>query len=254
LQFALFNWLVAGVTEGTSPSMSAAAKLARSAAAPPAAAAHTVPTPARHRAAGQQPGEILLRGSAETVAEFFGYAFNSIIYLRGIHPEDAKFKPIQKYGLTIQVTSDPRLEHYLSKVLQQLRQWLFKSHVQKLVLVVSSKLTDETLERWTFNIQVCNKVASGAPVPPTHADVTRCQKEIQAILRQLTVSVTCLPLLQEDCDFDILVHTDKQAEVPVAWGETGQKLIAGESQEIPLQSFNTKLHTVGGSVSYKDDC
>lgn len=228
--------------------MSAATKPGRSA-APPVPGVLAAPTPMRRIASGQQAGEITLRGSTETIVEFFGYAFNNILFLRGIHPAE-KFKAVQKYGLTIQLTSDPALEKYLGTCLQQVRQWLLQSYVRKLVLIVSSKLTDETLERWTFDVQLC-EAASGGPVPQTHADVTRCQREIQAIIRQVTASVTCLPLLTDPCDFDILVHTDKQAEVPVAWGETDPKHIAGESQEVRLRSFSTKVHTVEGAVSYK---
>ena len=34
--------------------------------------------------------------------------------------------------------------------------------------------------------------------------------EIQAIIRQITASVTFLPLLNEPCAFDLLFYTDKQ--------------------------------------------
>ena len=41
--------------------------------------------------------------------------------------------------------------------------------------------------------------------------------EIQAIVRQITASVTFLPLLNEPCSFDLLVYADSQATVPVTW-------------------------------------
>merc|ERR1712086_821277 len=38
--------------------------------------------------------------------------------------------------------------------------------------------------------------------------------EIQAIIRQITASVTFLPLLDEPCTFDLLVYTDNDVDVP----------------------------------------
>lgn len=43
------------------------------------------------------------------------------------------------------------------------------------------------------------------------------QTEIAAIIRQITASVTFLPLLENQCVFDILVYTDSKTEVPGEW-------------------------------------
>jgi len=219
------------------------------AAVPAAAGVLSVPTPCR-QASGQQAGEITLRGSTDTIVEFFGYAINNIIFVRGIAPPE-KFKAVQKYGLPIQVTSDQSLEQWLSDVLQQVRRWLLQSHLRKLVFVISSRRTDETLERWTFDIQVCEEALSQGQAPTTQEDVRKCQRDIQAIMRQVASSVAFLPLLTEPCDFDILVHTDTLADMPVAWDKSDPKLITGESQEVRLRSFTTKMHVVEGGVSYK---
>jgi hypothetical protein len=37
----------------------------------------------------------------------------------------------------------------------------------------------------------------------------------QAIIRQITASVTFLPLLDEPCTFDLLIYTDRAAEVGI---------------------------------------
>ena len=65
--------------------------------------------------------------------------------------------------------------------------------------------------------------------------------EIQAIIRQITASVTFLPLLNEQCSFDLLVYTDKEADVPKAWAESDPRFIA-DSTEVRLRSFTTKVH------------
>lgn len=43
----------------------------------------------------------------------------SILYQRGIYPPES-FAPVAKYGVTMMVTSDDGLKHYLGQVLQQL--------------------------------------------------------------------------------------------------------------------------------------
>lgn len=78
------------------------------------------------------------------------------------------------------------------------------------------------------------------------------QSEIQAIIRQITASVTFLPLLDEPCTFDLLVYADEAASVPKAWEDSDPKYIAGGiSTEVRLRSFTTSIHKVGTSVSYR---
>ncbi len=73
--------------------------------------------------------------------------------------------------------------------------------------------------------------------------------EIQAIIRQITASVSFLPLLSDPCTFDLLVYTDTDLSVPAAWEESDPKLIAN-SAEVKLRSFSTKIHKVDTMVSY----
>ena len=72
----------------------------------------------------------------------------------------------------------------------------------------------------------------------------------QALIRQITASVTFLPLLDEPCSFDLLVYTSAVAAVPKAWEESDPRYIApNESAEVKLRSFTTSIHKVrGGDV------
>ena len=65
--------------------------------------------------------------------------------------------------------------------------------------------------------------------------------EIQAIIRQITASVTFLPLLSEPCTFDLLVYTNTDVSIPQAWEESDPKYITKKSQEVRLRSFTTKV-------------
>ena len=62
------------------------------------------------------------------------------------------------------VTQDQGLTKYLDNVLRQLSQWLQDGKLQKLVLVISSLATRQTLERWTFNVETDKAVVEGGYV------------------------------------------------------------------------------------------
>lgn len=65
-------------------------------------------------------------------------------------------------------------------------------------------------------------------------------QEIQAIIRQITASVTFLPLLNEACSFDLLVYADQDASVPLLWEDSDPCLIIN-SEEVKLRSFSTQV-------------
>jgi mitotic spindle assembly checkpoint protein MAD2 len=79
----------------------------------------------------------------------------------------------------------------------------------------------------------------------SHKDI---QAEIQAIIRQITASVTFLPLLEEPCTFDLLVYTDDDADVPRLWEESDPRYIT-QSSEVRLRSFTTSIHKVCTTTS-----
>jgi len=194
---------------------------------------------------------ITLRGSTDIVADFFVYGINSILYLRGLYAPET-FTRTQKYGLTILVTTDDELKKYLDNVLADVKEWLFKMTVQKLVIVIRSLDNGEVLERWQFNVE-CDKSAAAENGNATgkKKDENEVKKEIQGVIRQITASVTFLPLLECPCAFDILVYTDKDQEVPEKWNETGPAIITN-SQEVKLRSFSTNIHKVDTMVAYRN--
>eukprot|EP01028_Stygiella_incarcerata_P008522 TRINITY_DN3723_c0_g1_i1.p1 TRINITY_DN3723_c0_g1~~TRINITY_DN3723_c0_g1_i1.p1 ORF type:complete len:207 (-),score=55.55 TRINITY_DN3723_c0_g1_i1:172-792(-) len=192
---------------------------------------------------------ITLRGSTEIVTEFFAYSINSILYQRGIYPPET-FDRTTKYGLSMLVTTDDGLKSYLGQVLSQLSEWLMQRSVQKLVLVVSGVESGEVLERWVFDVETDGETTDA------ESKQTKPEKEImgeiQAIIRQITASVTFLPLLQETCTFDLLVYTNVDCAVPGSWAESDPKYISNSS-EVRLRSFTTKVHKVDAMVAYRVD-
>ncbi|CAL5227041.1 g9938 [Coccomyxa viridis] len=191
---------------------------------------------------------ITLKGSTKVVSEFFAYAVNSILYQRGVYPPE-DFEPQKQYGLTMMVSTEPGIKKYLCSVLEQMSDWLLTGSLQKMVLVISSVASKEVLERWTFDIQTDKAaVKEGKPAPEKpQSEIT---KEIQAIIRQITASVTFLPLLNDRCSFDLLVYTDVQSAVPMEWEESDARIIINAA-DVKLRSFNTKVHKVDALVSYR---
>jgi len=211
---------------------------------------------------------ITLKGSVDIISEFFFTAINSILYQRGIYNPET-FKKESKYGLTVLTTTDAGLLDYLQKIMSQMGTWLLEGDVQRLVLVVTGIDSEETLERWQFNVSVddhkhnCKNInneniPSNIPKDQMKREnlsgrksIKEIHNEIQAIIKQITASVTFLPLLNEPCSFDLLVYTNKTAFVPKKWEDSDPRYIMN-SQEVKLRSFTTSVHKIDSMVAYKE--
>ncbi|KAF2084272.1 mitotic spindle checkpoint component mad2 [Saccharata proteae CBS 121410] len=221
--------------------------------------------------------KLSLKGSSKIVSEFFEYSIHSILFQRGVYPAE-DFSAVKKYGLTMMVSSDDQVKAYIKKIMSQLSKWMSGSKINKLVIVITSRETGEHVERWQFDVQIFNKLASsksrtsktaaaagddaendspGAdPVPPTSGEQGKekteqeIQSEIQSLFRQITASVTFLPMLDGNCTFNVLVYADADSDVPVEWGDSDAKEIEG-GEKVQLRSFSTSNHRVDTLVSYR---
>merc|ERR1712083_980241 len=92
----------------------------------------------------------------------------------------------------------------------------------------------------------------GEGVAEAVKDEKKIKGEIRDVIRQITASVTFLPLLDCLCSFDILIYTHTDTAVPTEWGESDPCYIIN-SEEVKLRSFSTGVHKVEAAVSYKAD-
>ena len=92
------------------------------------------------------------------------------------------------------------------------------------------------------------RISENAPAPEK-ADA-EIQQEIQSIFRQITASVTFLPVLDGNCTFNVLVYADQDSEVPLEWGDSDAKDIRN-GEKVQLRSFSTNNHRVDTLVSYR---
>jgi mitotic spindle assembly checkpoint protein MAD2 len=141
------------------------------------------------------------------------------------------FKRESKYGLTVLTTTDEGLLRYLRNVQKQVTDWLLSGDIQRLVVVVQGSKPTNTAD--------------------TKKSLKAIHNEIQAIIRQITASVTFLPLLQEPCTFDLLVYTDKNIVAPEKWADSDPCYILN-SAEVKLRSFTTSVHKIDSMVAYKE--
>ncbi|CAG87370.2 DEHA2D16412p [Debaryomyces hansenii CBS767] len=208
-----------------------------------------------------QLAKLALKGSSKIVADYFEFAINSILFQRGIYPPE-DFHTIKKYGLPLLVSADDDVKAYIEKIMSQVKRWIYGRKIGKLVVVIISKSTAEVVERWEFNIEILQDNENNNEDDKQEVEKPReeSHREIQMIIRQITSSVSYLPLLDVDeYTFNVLVHTDPNydtAHIPHEWCDTdgNAKLIEGNSiEQVKFKSFSTNIHEIGTTVSYKLD-
>ncbi|KAK1077705.1 Mitotic spindle checkpoint component mad2 [Friedmanniomyces endolithicus] len=208
--------------------------------------------------------KLALKGSSRTVVEFFDYACNTILFQRGVYPPE-DFTTVKKYGLNMMTSCDDQVKAYIKKIMSQLSRWMQKAKISKLVIVITSKETGEHVERWQFDVNVfqdpskqTHSITTGdkensapqQPSPDSSKSDDDVQKEIQALFRQVTASVTMLPMLDGNCTFNVLVYADADSEVPLEWGDSDAKEIRN-AENVKLRSFSTNNHRIDTVVSYR---
>lgn len=155
------------------------------------------------------------------------------------------------------MSKNNKICEFLEQVLRQTETWMSRNELDKISLIIANVHTKETLECWDFKVQQDPDAASTAgdsikpDVEPTsNKELKRIQQEIGSVMRQISATVSYLPLIDCVCSFDIHIHTLKDCEVPEKWDET-QAVFIQNSQAVQLRSFSTGLHKVDTVVNYK---
>lgn len=119
-------------------------------------------------------------------------------------------------------------------------------------MVITNAHTKEVLECWDFKMQA--ETGDGENTDPSKQtsskQLSRIQNEIRDVMRQISATVSYLPLLDCICTFDVMIHTLQNTEIPAQWDETGAVFIQN-AQAVQLRSFSTGLHKVDTVVNYK---
>ncbi|GAV51903.1 hypothetical protein ZYGR_0AF03740 [Zygosaccharomyces rouxii] len=194
---------------------------------------------------------ISLRGSTRTITEFFEYSINSILYQRGVYPQE-DFTTVRKYGLTLLKTHDEELKAYIRRILAQVHKWLVGGKCNKLVLCIVDKDEGDKVEEWSFDVVQFSKLDQNQVDLPQEVDANETQNQIRSLIRQITASVTFLPELNNEGNytFNVLAYTDANAKVPLEWSDSDNRPI-NNSETVQFKSFCTNDHQVGAQVSYR---
>ena len=175
------------------------------------------------------------------------FAINHILYQRGIYDCES-FEKVKKFGQTILVTTDARLKKYLNVIVIQLREFLLKRNIDKLVMEIMNVETKEAVEKWDFCIECDRSIADEKEVS---VDMRQVHEHIRGVMRQISASVAFLPCLEGVFSFDILLYTDKNTALPsVEWADTKPNMILNE-EKVKLKGFVTGIQNVETVVSYK---
>lgn len=199
---------------------------------------------------------------------------NSILFQRGIYPGES-FTSEQNYGITVLMSTDPKIKDFLCTVLTQLEgkclvpsqfhanfflllsfhfsisEWLQKDQVDKVSMIIKNVAADEVVECWDFKV-TSEPIMEGSDPNKVKSDkdLKKIQAEIRDVMRQIAATVSYLPLLECNCSFDVLIHTRENVEKPDGWGETSNVEIK-DGQTVQLKTFSTGLQKVDTIVSYK---
>ncbi|KAM3160700.1 HORMA domain-containing protein [Lachancea thermotolerans] len=190
-----------------------------------------------------------LKGSTRIVTEFFEYSINSILYQRAVYPPE-DFVTVRKYDLNLLKTHDDELKSYIRQILLQVHRWLLGGKCNKLVLCIVDKSTCDIVERWEFDVQHNGQESYTEQTKEVENGET--QKQIRALMRQITASVTFLPELEENDNytFNVLAYTDANAKVPLEWADSDSMDIP-DGERVEFRSFSTNNHKIRTQVSYK---
>lgn len=146
------------------------------------------------------------------------------------------------------MSNDPSFNKYLNTILDQVQTFLLQKQLHRIVLVVINIDTKETIERWEFKVDCDSNIDGDSNVS---VNLKEIQNNIRDIIRQITASVTYLPLIDGGASIDIILYTDKNLQLPSAeWSDSTSHHIPN-AEEVQLRGFNTKIHNLKTAVAYK---
>lgn len=201
--------------------------------------------------------KLALKGSSKIVSDFFEFCVHTILFQRGIYPCD-EFKRVHKYGLPMVVSIDPEVNDYLEKLMKPIHKWIYSGKITRLVLVIIKKENKEIVEKWEFNLVVDKhqEEVGNSPVDDSN-QLKIIQRTIQSVIKQITASITFLPLLDGDYTFNVLVYANPNCKITEDWGYFDQldNLVMDKEgvESVMFKSIETSNHLLGTSVTYRVD-
>lgn len=188
---------------------------------------------------------LILEGSAATVTEFFEVCLNSILFQRQIY-STGHFKSETKWGLPQMMAASADLKTHLQKIINQLRIWLVKGSITQLTLTIADS-ANTAVESWRFQLHL--DATDTESENDANAAASRLEN-LRAVLRQINMSVTFLPVLTEsEYTFYVSVTECDQEETPPDWAESEARQVH-DPQKVSFKSLDTGFYSVDIAVEY----
>ncbi|XP_052867773.1 mitotic spindle assembly checkpoint protein MAD2A-like [Anopheles cruzii] len=196
-----------------------------------------------------QENVITIGGSAQMIADYLRFAMNNLLFQRGVYPPN-DFTPIEKYGIPIYMSQNHGVCEFFDKVLQKAEEWTSKKMVKSVIFVIHNVATKEIIERWDFQLKYeeGNPSADGTS-QVSYKPLPKIQGEIRDVMRQITSTISFLPVLEQTCAFDVYIERDG-GDLPEKWEEMPDVVISN-SQTVKMRGFSTGIHELDTFVTYK---
>ncbi|KAG8730765.1 Mitotic spindle checkpoint component mad2 [Ceratobasidium sp. 414] len=212
----------------------------------------------------QAPQNFTASGSPATIIEFLYYAVNRQENLG--YPNAAESNPgskqkafcfiVTKYEQDLVITRDGEVTKFLDGFFKQVEvarksrflEWLGQNLIHRVMLVIVSKDTGKTLERWVFNLE--------PHTGPAHLD--KVQLKIQSSLKQLKATIPIFPDINEPTVFNLLAVAKDGPSHPLdgaaeKWTDANPHAIpANVREQTALRGFNTSDTKLDMNVVYVD--
>uniref|UniRef100_A0A1Q3EV59 Putative spindle assembly checkpoint protein n=1 Tax=Culex tarsalis TaxID=7177 RepID=A0A1Q3EV59_CULTA len=200
----------------------------------------------------EQKNVITLSSSAALLVEYINYAINTILYQRDVSPKD-EFVSVSYNGLPLFVSNNYTTLNRIQDVLDVI-QPLIALPIPDLGihLILMDKATGHAIERWEFVIH--NEDLAEPNRKPSRKNTILIQHEIRQLMKQITASISCLPVPPRSGFGWKLSVSDLPTWVtlPAGWFRAPRDEIYNP-QQLELRSFSTGLHQMETIVTYRED-
>lgn len=138
---------------------------------------------------------------------------------------------------------------YLKDISTQISQMMMKKCLKQIDAIFRRVDSQETVEKWEFVVECQNQeLDKDGEVP---VDIKAVRGTIREIFRQITSSVSFLPLLEHEVVFEILLHIKKDTELQENLWADSQNHLMTNSETVEFKRFNTNIHELKTQVRYK---
>jgi len=151
--------------------------------------------------------EALLREVSTVFCEFLEAATHTLLFIRNVYPPEI-FERRRKFNVPVRQSRHKDLNDYISGAVADMKQWMDKGLIEKVVLAVEDCATKEQIERFVFEVDV--DLTDQAQSPAKGQVQAHSQAELEDALKQVLLKIniadSVMPPVRTDATFSLYVH------------------------------------------------